>query len=77
MLIMISALYWAVKYALGPPSGRPQAGSQDEPSRAKTHPETVKILLAHGATITPEIRSMVEQRGNPEIIAILNQNRNF
>ena len=87
------------------PSGRPQAalgpGKPDEPSRAKTHagtvkllldrgarihagnddalywaawaghPETVKVLLSHGATITPEIRRMAEQKGNPQIRALL------
>ena len=44
------------------------------------HTETVKVLLAYGpragsqaATITPEIRRMVEERGNPEIIALFNQ----
>ena len=35
------------------------------------HPETVKSLLAYGATMTPGIRRLVEQRGNPEIIDLL------
>ena len=35
------------------------------------HTETVKLLLAHSATITPEIRRMVKRKGNPQIIALL------
>ena len=37
------------------------------------HTETVKVLLDRGATITPYIRTIVEERGNPQIIALFNQ----
>ena len=39
----------------------------------KGNPEMVKLLLEKGATITPFIRRLVEERGNPEIIALFNQ----
>ena len=39
-----SALRWAARYALGPPSGR-------EPRRAKIHTEIVKLLLDRGADL--------------------------
>ena len=75
------ALRWAAKYALELPSGRPQAAlrpgakpSQAEPSRAKTHAETVKLLLDRGADIHAEDDQALlnaAENGNTEIVKLL------
>ena len=74
-------LHNAGQNALGPPSGRPQAAlrpgaktSQDEPRRAKTHTETMKLLLDRGADIHGRNDSVLRSavlNGHPETVRLL------